>query len=179
MSRDRLRKTSSRPGPRMGSAAEAGIADQRPARSAQAIPDSAVAEFLVSAATRDHAAVRRWVEHHGLHPDTTVGTKPTAICYAAVRGDCRLMTYLLDFGASVDTTDTLGMTPLHYAAMGGNPVCISLLVAHGAGLNLESRCGKTPLALAQSRAGSRECSDLLARYGASLQPGESRPRMFH
>ena len=179
MNPDRDNKQPSWAAPRMGSAAEAGVADQYTVATAPPAPESSILQFLVSAAQLDFTAVRQWVERRGLHPDATVGAKPTAICYAAAKGDSCLMSYLLGNGASVDSEDGMGMTPLHYAAMGGDPVCVSMLVAHGAQLNRETLHGKTPLALSRSRPNTSECSDLLERYGACLSEQPPGPRMFH
>ena len=166
-------------GPCVGSAAEAGVADQYAVSTSPPAPESSVLQFLASAARLDFAAVRQWVERKGLHPDATVGAKPTAICYAAIKGDSCLMSYLLSNGASVDAEDGMGMTPLHYAAMGGDPVCVSMLVAHGAQLNKETLHGKTPLAISKSRPNTSESRDLLERYGARLSGQPPGPRMFH
>lgn len=179
MNPDRDNKQPSWAAPRMGSAAEAGVADQYTVATAPPASESSILQFLVSAAQLDFAAVRRWVERKGLHPDATVGAKPTAVCYAAVGGDARLMSYLLSNGASVDIEDGMGMTPLHYAALGGDPVCVSMLVAHGARLNKETLHGKTPLAISRSRPDTSECSELLERYGAFLSEQPPGPRMFH
>lgn len=179
MNPDRDNKRPPWAAPRVGSAAEAGVADQRTEPASPPLPESSVLQFLMSAAQLDFTAVRQWVERRGLHPDTTVGAKPTAICYAAVKGDSRLMSYLLGNGARVDTEDGMGMTPLHYAAMGGDPVCVSMLVAHGARLNKETLRGKTPLAISISCPQAGECSDLLERYGACLSEQPPGPRMFH
>ncbi len=163
----------------MGSASEAGVDDQYTASISPPVPESSVQEFLVSVAQLDITAVRQWVERKGLHPDATVGTKPTAVCYAAIKGDSCLMSYLISNGASVDFEDGMGMTPLHYAAMGGDPVCVSMLVAHGARLNKQNLHGKTPLAISKSRPNTGESVDLLERYGACLSEQSPGPRMFH
>lgn len=163
----------------MGSAGEAGVADQRPVSDYPRPPECDVVQFLVSVAMLDFAAVRRWVDAIGIHPDATVGGKPTAICYAAMKGAPRLMSYLLGNGASVDTRDGTGMTPLHYAVMGGNPVCVSLLVAHGASLNAETTSGRTPLCIARTREDAADCRELLMRYGAGFAGDRPGPRRFH
>ena len=151
----------------------------RPESFSTQVPISSITEFLVSAAQLDFARVRYYVEQQGVHPDMTVGDRPTAICYAAIKGNQCLMAYLLEKGASVHTEDGIGMTPLHYAAMGGNVICVSLLMAHGACLNKETHQGKTPLAISISHPNAHECSNLLVCYGASLSAGPPGSGMFH
>ena len=138
-------------------------------------PVTAIREFLLAAALGEAAMVCYFIEAEGLHPDATWGGKPTAVCYAAMKANRRLLDYLLAKGAGVNVTDALGMTPLHYAAMRGCEVCVARLIAAGAGLNAINQAGKTPLALA--RRGT--CQELLVRHGASLGADRPGPRRFH
>jgi len=123
-------------------------------------------EFLFAAALRDFARIRHLIEVRGLHPDTTIKGKPTAICYAVLKQDNCLLSYLLKRGASVNLADRIGMTPLHYAALGGSPYCIACLVRHGACLRTTNGSGETPYSLIRNRIDLGECVELLKRYGA-------------
>ena len=121
--------------------------------------------FLFAAALRDFARIRFLIEVRGLHPDTTVKGKPTAICYAVLKQDNCLLSYLIKRGANVNAADKIGMTPLHYAALGGSPYCIACLVRHGAQLQTRNLAGETPYSLIRNRVDLAECVDLLGRYG--------------
>lgn len=122
--------------------------------------------FLFAAALRDFARIRYLIEVRGLHPDTTIKGKPTAICYAVLKQDNCLLSYLIKRGASVNLADRIGMTPLHYAALGGSPYCIACLVRHGACLRAINGSGETPYSLIRNRVDLGECVELLKRYGA-------------
>lgn len=138
--------------------------DQQPA-----VSQTLMREYLMAAALQQVELVLYYIECKGLHPDVTWGGRPTALCYAAMKANQKLLQYLLDKGASVNYRDALGMTPLHYGTLGGNEACITLLINHGASLNAVNYHGKTPLALAWELPRLATCRDLLQRHGASLQ----------
>lgn len=137
--------------------------------------------FLMAAALQQLELVYYFIETEGLHPDTTWGGKPTAICYAALKRNPQLMAYLLNKGADPNRTDALGMTPLHYAALGGCEVCTAHLLNRGALLNAVNGAGQTPLALARSKAcaANSACCELLSRYGALLHASAPGPSRLH
>lgn len=125
-------------------------------------------QFLISAALQDFDRVRHFVEVEGLHPDTTIEGKPTAICYAALKRDRCLLQYLHIKGASANIKDKMGMTPLHYAVLGGCTFCVSYLIHSGASVNQPSLTGKTPLALTIGSSHLQECKKLLMRHGGRV-----------
>ena len=136
-------------------------------------------DFLVAAALHQLERVRGFVETQGLHPDSTLGGKPTALCYAVLKPCHCLMDYLLSRGADINRADQMGMTPLHYAAMGGCAYCLATLIAHGARLNRTNRLGKTPLGLTMDKPHLAQVRALLLCHGALLHEAEPRARRFH
>lgn len=139
-------------------------ADQQPT-----VAPTLMREYLMAAALQQVELVLYYIECKGLHPDVTWGGRPTALCYAAMKANQKLLRYLLDKGASVNYRDALGMTPLHYATLGGSEDCMTLLIDCGAPLNAANHYGKTPLALAWELPRLASCRELLQRHGASLQ----------
>lgn len=135
--------------------------------------------FLFAAALRDFAKIRHLIEIKGLHPDTTTSGKPTAVCYAVLKQDNCLLSYLLKRGASVNIADRIGMTPLHYAALGGSPWCIAYLVRYGARLDARSHSGETPYTLIRNRPDLAECVELLGRYGGRVAHDGNSQTRFH
>lgn len=137
--------------------------------------------FLMAAALQQLELVYYFIETEGLHPDTTWGGKPTAICYAVLKRNSQLTAYLLNKGADPNRIDALGMTPLHYAALGGCEICTAHLLNRGALLNAVNGAGQTPLALARSKAcaASSACCELLSRYGAALHASMPGPKRLH
>lgn len=135
--------------------------------------------FLFAAALRDFARIRHFIEVVGLHPDTTLEGKPTAICYAVLKQDNCLLSYLHKRGASINIADRIGMTPLHYAALGGSAYCVAYLVRNGANLNQRNKAGETPSSMIQGRPDLDECRELLRRYGADQESGNTNRRLFH
>ena len=105
-------------------------------------------EFLVAAALQEVELVCYFVEVEGLHPDTTMPGKPTALCYSAMTKNHLMLDYLVKKGADINYRDVLGMTPLHYAVLGACVDCTAYLVRKGARLDIGNRDANTPLALA-------------------------------
>lgn len=141
--------------------------------------EATVKSYLLAAALQDVAAVRVFLEQAGLHPDASVGDKPTALCYAALKPHPGLLDYLLSRGADVGRRDGLAMTPLHYAALGGCPCCLARLIAAGAPLNAVNCKGTTPLGLTLEKPQLAENRAFLESHGAALEAGPPRPKRFH
>lgn len=124
-----------------------------------------VKAYLIAAALHQLQKVQHFVESQGLHPDATVGGKPTALCYSVLKPNLCLMIYLMERGADVNAVDAMGMTPLHYATLGGCRFCVVYLLARGARPDCENASGKTPLDLTSGR------PDLVATRSALLSGG--------
>lgn len=125
--------------------------------------DAMIRDYLVAAALQQTELVCYYLEVEKLHPDTTRNGKPTAVCYAALKGDPRLVAYLLDKGADPNLADALGMTSLHYAALGGCEHCVAALIDRGADIHARNYRGHTPLALTENQPRLALCGELLAR----------------
>ena len=141
--------------------------------------EAIVKNYLLAAALQETEMVVYYIEVEGLHPDTTIAGKPTAVCYAAMKANLPLLRYLLDKGAAVNQADALGMTPLHYATLGGSVLCIAMLIGRNATLNAINHAGQTPFALAQNQTKLTLCRELLQRHGASLHAAMPVSRRFH
>ena len=135
--------------------------------------------FLVAAALQQLDRVQSFIEAGGLHPDTTYGGKPTALCYAVLKPHPVLATYLLDKGADIHRRDGMGMTPLHYAALGGCVYCAACLVGRGACLNAENCRGQTPLTLTLEKPHLGLCREFLTRHGAAHCQADPGATQFH
>jgi hypothetical protein len=145
----------------------------------QVLQEQIIKEYLISAALQKTEMLCYFIEAEGVHPDATWNGKPTALCYAAMKRNTRLVTYLIDKGADVNYADALGMTPLHYAMLGACICTAACLIARGAILNVVNLAGKTPLALTTDSSERRDCYELLLRYGASLEAVPAAARRFH
>lgn len=145
------------------------------------LPDqqNIIREYLISAALQKLEMVCYFIETEGLHPDATRDGKPTALCYAAMKRNHRLLNYLIGKGADVNHRDVLGMTPLHYGVLGGCECVIANLIASGAELNAINCDGKTPLAIAVCSEQRANCVEFLQRYGASLNSAPPSAKRFH
>ena len=92
----------------------------------------------------------------------------TALHWAALNGDARLVKELLDRGASVAATNNVGASPLLYAV--ANIDSVRALLDKGASINVASKFGTTPLMAAarypESSAVVRLLLDQLIERGA-------------
>lgn len=143
------------------------------------LPENTIKDFLAAAALHQVHKVRDYVERIGVHPDTTYGGKPTALCYSVLKPHHGLMTYLVEQGADIAHNDQMGMTPLHYAVLGGCDYCLAYLVSVGAPLDPMNRTEQTPLALATNNPRLVSAAEFLRRCGASLDPAVPGARSFH
>ncbi len=75
--------------------------------------------------------------------------------YAALDGDERLVSRLLDAGADPDQSDVNGFTPLHFASQSYEPAIVRLLVDRGATVDQRNSHGNTALFIAVRRARGR------------------------
>ncbi|XP_078428864.1 potassium channel AKT1-like [Wolffia australiana] len=70
---------------------------------------------------------------------------PLTLCFAAIRGDDKLMQQLLRRGLDPNEADVNQRTPLHIAASKGSESCVVLLLDHGANPNARDSNGNVPL----------------------------------
>jgi ankyrin repeat protein len=75
----------------------------------------------------------------------------SALHYAALSGQPKIVEALLEASADVNCSDADGRTPLHLAALKGHDDCIRLLMKHGADVLYEDSQGRIPLDLAEER----------------------------
>jgi uncharacterized protein len=91
----------------------------------------------------------------------------TELHYAALEGNVRRITQLLDQGAHVNAADAAGWTPLHFAAQDYRVDAVATLIAAGAEIDAENRFGATPLSVAVfNSTGRGEVIRLLLDAGA-------------
>lgn len=76
--------------------------------------------------------------------------KTTILMEAAVRGNLRIMSLLLERGANVNMADKDGWTALMGATVQGRMESVKLLLEHGADVNAKNLNGETALAMATS-----------------------------
>ena len=140
-------------------------------REGDSSPEQArIREYLLAAALHQEHVVRSYIEDYAMHPDATMGGKPTALCYSLMKPNIKLAKYLLEQGADHQSVDALGMTPLHYAAMGGCPACVFALLRRGAARAALNCKGETPVDLAASVAPKGPSHLLLFEYGRPALP---------
>ncbi|KAM0452042.1 hypothetical protein ACHAPV_009666 [Trichoderma viride] len=75
----------------------------------------------------------------------------SALHYAALSGQPKIVEALLEASADVNCSDADGRTPLHLAALKGHDDCVRLLMKHGADVLYEDSQGRIPLDLAEER----------------------------
>ncbi|MFT5606901.1 MAG: ankyrin repeat protein [Parvicella sp.] len=134
----------------------------------QQISEDIIRDFLLSAALQERASVIDYVENVGLHPDTTCGGKPTALCFALMKKNISMAKYFISKGADINHSDQMGMTPLHYAVLGGNVYCIAILISKGAKVNATTKSDKTPLEFTIGKRHLADCQIYLLEAGATL-----------
>jgi len=127
-----------------------------------------IRQLLVSAALGDHERVRYLIEHHQIPVDSSLKNKPSALCYAAMKGDAQLTQYLLYRGADVNYCDYAQQTPLHYASLGGHAGVVQCLLQHGANPEQMNCVGNTALNLACNRQAQTCCALLAEAEGVTV-----------
>lgn len=110
----------------------------------------------------------------GANPNGVVG-ETRVLNEAAVWGDMRVLTTLLDHGADPDGRDQSGWTALHVAQNNGREDIARLLVSRGADVNSANSHGATPLHLAASR-GQADVVHWLLGLGANPSARDSSGR---
>lgn len=75
-------------------------------------------------------------------PDLAPRGKPSALCYAAISGQCHALQELIQFGANVNFPDGQGNTPCIYAVMSRSPDALALLLEFGADPSHSNRHGR-------------------------------------
>ena len=73
----------------------------------------------------------------------------TPLHVAAIRGDSRIITLLLDAGAEIDARGEYGHTPLHEAVGQGHIEAVRLLLSRGADAGIRNDWGQTARESAQ------------------------------
>ena len=138
-----------------------------------------IQQLLIGAALQDFDRVKYLLEVFGLHPDSTIDGKPTALCYAVLKPNLNLVEHLIQLGADVNKSDGMGMTPLHYAAVGGCNYCVSILISRGAEINAVNSSGRTPASLAWDRRVRSDNYLLLKHHGGIRWASDSADTGFH
>ncbi|HRI13800.1 MAG TPA: ankyrin repeat domain-containing protein [Verrucomicrobiota bacterium] len=92
----------------------------------------------------------------------------TALHWAALSGNDRIVAQLLEVGFDARATNSAGATPLHYGV--GNELVVGLLLKAGANPNARSIAGGTPLHAAAGRPESFAQVKRLVEAGAEVDP---------
>ena len=104
----------------------------------------------------------------------------TALHYAALRNEPKIVNMLLLEGANPNKENMFGMTPLHYAAENINPEMMEILLHRGANPNVQDDKGETPLHIIireyEDTDDARQCVDLLLQAGTNLQLSSNKGR---
>ena len=101
-------------------------------------------------------------------PTPATATRPTAthpLHLAALRGQEKILTILLDKGADINAADSTGQTPLHCAIQGGNMEVIHHLISRGADVSRKDANGRSVLHAAVN-SGLEDVVVLLIENGA-------------
>lgn len=83
------------------------------------------------------------LDHNSIH--CTVHEKNATLPYVAMKGNEKLMKYLLESGRNPNEPDNNGRTALHIAAAEGYTKCVETLLEHGANANSRDLEGRVPL----------------------------------
>jgi ankyrin repeat protein len=92
----------------------------------------------------------------------------TALCHAAIVGDTKSLSILIDKGARLDAdANELGFTALQFAAFYGNLESVKLLLDRGANINAKDKFGGTALLVAAFM-DQRAVATMLVKRGAGV-----------
>lgn len=116
--------------------------------------------LLVAAREQSSKVVRTLVEQPGIQLDALNPAGESALMMAAIKGDLKDATVLLERGAQVNQP---GWSALHYAASGPEPKLVALLLERGAAIDAGSPNGTTPLMMAAQYGSEESVKALLAR----------------
>lgn len=83
------------------------------------------------------------LDHNSIN--CTVHEKNATLPYVAMKGNEKLMKYLLESGRNPNEPDNNGRTALHIAAAEGYTKCVETLLEHGANVNSRDLEGRVPL----------------------------------
>jgi len=97
----------------------------------------------------DVPALQRLLTCFGDFVDSADHDGSTALMAAALCGEPKTLSLLLEHGASVELRTNLGETALHFAAREGHETATKLLVQWGADGSAKTRFGASPLDLAK------------------------------
>lgn len=104
----------------------------------------------------------------------TVNGSTDNLIEAALGGDVRQVSALLDAGATVDSEDSFGDTPLLLAAREGHTGVVEVLLDHGANVYARNSFGITPMMAAASR-GNTYVVELLKQFTGQEVHTDSPP----
>ena len=116
--------------------------------------------LLIAAREQSSKVVRVLAEQPGIELDALNPAGESALMMAAIKGDLKGATVLLNRGAKVNQA---GWSALHYAASGPEPKLVALLLERGAAIDAGSPNGTTPLMMAAQYGSEDGVRALLAR----------------
>ena len=96
----------------------------------------------------------------------------TALHWAALRDDHRIVDLLIGAGANVNAANEYGVTPMALAAENGSAPMIERLLKAGGKANVAASTGGTPLQIA-ARVGARNAVKILVAHGADVNAREA------
>lgn len=115
------------------------------------IPDAEGIPPLVTAAKGLHGMAARALLQAGARPDGMDKRSWTALHWAAVVGDERMITLLHKFHADINVTNKFGESALMLATREGNSSVVQVLLENFAKRNLEDKSGQRALDIAKQR----------------------------
>ena len=121
--------------------------------------------LLIAAREQSSKVLRTLAEQPGIELDALNPAGESALMLAAIKGDLKAASLLLDRGAKVNQP---GWSALHYAASGPEPKLVVLLLGRGAAVNAGSPNGTTPLMMA-AQSGSEDSVKALLAGGADAK----------